>query len=239
MMRQRVGPVCVLISTIAWIPGCSQSGAGSRAQTTSPAAEAAAAPAVRFLDPEHAPRGPGWIALFNGRDLTGWRKRDANAVHSWTVDDAILRNKADHKKEEGVDLVSDRTFLDFEAYYEYRVPPNSNSGFYLRGRYEIQIRDSLLRPNGKNQNGALYGIAAPSVNASREANQWQSAYVRLVGRRVTVILNGTTIIDNVEADRATGEEIDRNYDQPGPILLQGNHGPVDFRYIFVRPLPNP
>src|SRR5207244_1741084 len=109
----------------------------------------------RFLDTVHAPVGRDWIELFNHRDLSGWHPRDANAPLSWRVEGGILRNTSGHEHG-GVDLISDRKFWNFETYYEYRVPKSSNSGFYLRGRYEIQIFDSFGKPNGPDQNGAIY-----------------------------------------------------------------------------------
>ena len=190
-----------------------------------------------FLDPDHAPVGEGWIALFDGKDLSGWHIRDPNAKSSWSVEEGILHNTSNLEQHSGVDLVSDRKFWNFEAYYEYRVPAGSNSGFYLRGRYEIQIFDSFGKPPGADQNGAIYGLKAPAKNTSRPPNEWQSVYVRIVDKKVTVVLNGEKVIDGFEVDHATGLELDQNYGQPGPILLQGNHGSVDFRYIYVREQP--
>jgi hypothetical protein len=139
--------------------------------------------------------------------------------------------------QKGVDLVSDEKFRNFETYYEYRLPGHSNSGYYLRGRYEIQIPDSFGKPPSDHDDGALYSLIAPSRNVSRETGQWQSVYAKIVGTRVTVIMNGEKIIDDAELTRATGGELDQNYDQPGPIMLQGDHGTIDFRNIYVRPLP--
>jgi hypothetical protein len=188
----------------------------------------------RYLDPEHAPLGPGWRRLFNEKDLTGWHARDPNVGMSWRVEDGLLRNTSDLSKHDGVDLISDEQFRDFEIYYEYRVPKGSNSGLYLRGRYEIQILDSLGKPAGNGQNGAIYSLMAPSRNVSREANQWQSVYATMIGNTINVWLNGEKVIDTLEPSRATGDELDQNYDLPGPILLQGNHGSVDFRNLFIR-----
>lgn len=220
------------------LAGCSQQAkecsncSGQAAATVSTTQPAAPARHVRFLDPENGPKGAGWVELFNHRDLAGWHLRYPDQPNSWTVADGILHNRGP-----GVDLVTDEKFWNFEAYYEYRVPRGSNSGFYLRGRYEIQIYDSFGKKAEAHQDGSLYGLKAPTTNVSREAEQWQSVYARIVDKKVTVILNGQKIIDAFEVTRATGAEIDQAYDKSGPIFLQGDHGTVDFRYVFVRPLP--
>jgi hypothetical protein len=85
--------------------------------------------------------------------------------------------------------------------------------------------------------GAVYGMIAPSVAAARAADEWQTLDVELVGRRVTVVLNGTTIIDGQEIPGITGGALDADESAPGPILLQGDHGPIEFRRItLARPL---
>lgn len=228
-------PIAVLWSLV--LSGCgndAQSGP-ARSEPAGQAKESDSARRARFLDPAHAPVGGGWVALFNGKDLAGWHPRVPDRKLSWRVEDGLLRNQPENH--EGVDLVCDETFYNFETYYEYRIPPRSNSGYYLRGRYEIQILDSFGQPPGVQQDGAFYSLVAPSKNVSREPGQWQSVYARIVGNRATVVMNGETIIDNAELTRATGGELDQNYDQPGPILLQGDHGTIDFRNIYIRPLP--
>jgi hypothetical protein len=121
--------------------------------------------------------------------------------------------------------------------YEYQVPPGANSGFYLRGRHEIQIFDDFKSNKAEaTGNGAIYNVKAPSLFASRKPGQWQQAEVRIVGQKITVILNGIKIHDEVECAKGTGSQLDDNVDQPGPILLQGDHGSVGFRNIRIKPL---
>jgi len=194
-------------------------------------------PLGKYIDAGHAPAGKGWIALCNGKDLTGWHQRPGHEDRplSWKVVNGVMVNTAGHGKP-ACDIVTDRKFDNFELYYEYRIPKGSNSGMYLRGRYEIQIADDHGRKPSKGGNGALYSLAAPAHNVSRPAGQWQSVCAKIVGKKVTVILNGTRVIDNAEATRPTGGERDRDVDQPGPIMIQGDHGPIEVRNIMIKPL---
>ena len=91
------------------------------------------------------------------------------------------------------------------------------------------------RPPNKHSNGALYARIAPSENASKPAGQWQTYDIRLVGRQVTVALNGKTVVKG-EIEGLTAIAGDSNEAAPGPIYLQGDHGPVEFRNIVVTPL---
>ncbi|MCX8108250.1 MAG: DUF1080 domain-containing protein, partial [Verrucomicrobiae bacterium] len=138
----------------------------------------------------------------------------------------------------GTDLVSDEKFMNFTVRYEYMVPKNSNSGFYLRGRYEIQILDDGdAKEPSRTSNGSLYNLVAPSKMVSRKAGQWQQVEATIVGNKVTVILNGEKIIDNATVDRPTGGQLDNNVNEPGSIMLQGDHGNVAFRNIRIKVLP--
>jgi hypothetical protein len=172
---------------------------------------------------------PQWgepIALFNGRDLSGWT---AVGESRWEVVDGVLTNTAS-----GANLVSTAAFADFKLHVEFRYPAGSNSGVYLRGRYEVQIEDSPKRPEpGPLDHGAIYGFLAPSESAALGPGEWQTFEITLVGRRVTVVLNGRTIIADRVIPGITGGALDSQEGQPGPILLQGDHGPVEFRRIVL------
>ena len=176
--------------------------------------------------------------LFNGKDLTGWKLRHPDAHNSWTVEPGgILKNTVEHGQH-GVDLLTERKFRNFVVHYEYMTPDDSNSGFYLRGRQEIQILgDYKSGKANKGSNGAIYNFKAPDQFVTKPGGEWQTVEVTLIGDRITVILNGVKIHDNVQCDQATGGELDRNMDQPGPILLQGDHGTVSFRNIRLKELP--
>lgn len=187
------------------------------------------------LDRNNAPRGKGWEPLFNGKDFTGWHPRSTDRAMSWKMVDGVAVNESTHEKH-GVDIITDRGFDDFEIYYEYKVAPHSNSGLYLRGRYEIQILDNAPDVEPQGLNGAFYSKAAPLVNVSKPAGQWQSVYARIVGRTACVVLNGQTIHCNYVIPGPTGGELDNAEDKPGPIMIQGDHGSLEVRNLWIRPL---
>ena len=178
----------------------------------------------------------GFKLLFNGENLDGWKLRHADGTPSWRVENGMLVNippEGGH----GTDLVSEGQFRDFVARYEYMIPKGANSGFYVRGRHEIQIlEDSGSDETRMGSNGAIYSIRPPSQIVTRKPGEWQTAQVTIKGNKISVILNGVKIQDEVEANKATGGELDRNIDQPGPIMLQGDHGIVAFRNIRIKPL---
>lgn len=179
----------------------------------------------------------GFVPLFNGKDLTGWKLRDPNGNSKWKVEDGILKNVL-APDEHGVDLVTEKKFWNFTVRYEYMVPDKSNSGFYLRGRHEIQILGDYAKGKPSDHgNGAIYAFKAPDVFASKSGGEWQTAEATIIGNKITVVLNGKKIHDNVECRKATGAEIDDKIDEPGPIYLQGNHGAVWFRNIRIKELP--
>jgi hypothetical protein len=175
--------------------------------------------------------------LFNGKDLTGWHARKPEAHNAWIVLDGLLKNDL-KPGEHGVDLVTDQKFWNFTVRYDYMVPDGSNSGFYLRGRHEIQILGDFK--SGKPSltgNGAIYNHTAPTQFISKPGDEWQTAEATIIGNKITVVLNGVKIHDNVECDRATGSELDKNVNEPGSIFLQGDHGAVSFRNIRIKELP--
>lgn len=131
--------------------------------------------------------------------------------------------------------MSDLTFNDFKLHIEFRYPKGSNSGVYLRGRYEVQIIDSKGMEPSKDLLGALYGFISPSDMMAKEAGEWQSYDITLIGRMVTLSVNGKTVICNAEIPGITGGAINSKEGEPGPILLQGDHGPVEFRNIVLTP----
>lgn len=176
----------------------------------------------------------GFLFLFNGRNLDGWKLRDPDGVQSWAAENGMLVNHVT-EEQHGTDLVSERKFRDFTLRYEYMVAPGSNSGMYLRGRYEIQILDDYNSSQSTiTGNGALYNFKAPKIFASRPAGEWNQVEATILGNHVTVTLNGIKIHDNVEVPRATGGQLDDDLDAPGPILLQGDHGAVAFRNIRIK-----
>jgi uncharacterized protein len=187
---------------------------------------------VRLSESE---RQEGFRPLFNGVDLTGWRLRNPDGRQSWSAQNQMLVNTV--VQGAGSDLVSEDTFQDFIIRYEYMIPRGSNSGLYLRGRYEVQILDDYLSGRmNPGSNGSIYSIRPPSQFVSRMPGEWQEVEATIRGNRITVVLNGVKVHDNVEVTRPTGGELDRNVGAPGPIMLQGDHGGVAFRNMRIRPL---
>jgi hypothetical protein len=176
----------------------------------------------------------GFKPLFNGKDLTGWKLRRPDGHKSWSVKNDVLMNTV-NKGEHGTDLVTEEKFRDFTVRYEYMVPDDSNSGFYLRGRHEIQILGDYK--SGKptiTGNGAIYNFKAPDQFANKPGGEWQTVEATMIGDKITVTLDGIKIHDNVECRKPTGSQIDNNVDEPGPIFLQGDHGTVSFRNLRIK-----
>jgi 3-keto-disaccharide hydrolase len=183
------------------------------------------------LKRSHAPQWAQPVRLFNGRDLSGWHVSAAHARASWRAENGVLVS-AGH----GPELITDEVFDDFKLHIEFNVASGANSGIYLRGRYEVQIENDA-QPEGPSQRlGGVYGFLAPSPPPPRVAGRWQTYDITLVGRRVTVVLNGRTIIDHQDIPGITGGALDSHEAQPGPIYLQGSEaGQVSFRNIVLTP----
>jgi hypothetical protein len=188
--------------------------------------------AVRFGAP---------VPLFNGKDLTGWRTMDDSRENGWTVENGALVNRpAPHvegqPRRRFANLRSDREFEDFNLKLEVSVPKGSNGGVYLRGIYEVQILDSYGKTLDSHNMGAIYSRITPSTAAEKPAGEWQTLEMTLVDRHATVVLNGKTIIDNQPLEGCTGGALWSDQFRPGPIYLQGDHGPVSFRNLVLRPV---
>ncbi len=168
--------------------------------------------------------------LFNGKNLEGWAPIGNPANSHWMVQDGMLVNQA-----HGANLKTTRTFDDFKVHYEVNCPDGGNSGFYLRGRYEVQIEYEPLSDNPVERRiGSIYGRIAPNPELPRTPGQWETFDVTLVGRIVTVVRNGVTIIDHKEIEGITGGALDANEGEPGPFYIQGDHtGGLKFRNITV------
>lgn len=168
------------------------------------------------------------VSLIKQNSLDGWKALGDN---QWVVENGILRSP-----KSGANLVSERKFQDFKLHVEFRYPEDSNSGVYLRGRHELQISDSKGKQPDSHELGGIYGFIAPIAQVAKAPGEWQSYDIELVGRKVTVVANGETIICNQEIPGITGGALDSNEGQPGPLLLQGDHGPIEYRNITVTPM---
>ncbi len=181
------------------------------------------------------------IALFNGKDLSGWKTKEADLKSAWMVEKGTLINQppphvAGQPHVRTANLRTEREFEDFNLKLEVSVPAGSNSGVYLRGIYEIQVFDSYGKPLDPHNMGALYSRITPSVAAEKPAGEWQTLDMTLVQRHLTVVLNGTTIIDNQPVLGCTGGAMWSDEFRPGPLYLQGDHGAVSYRNLVLRPV---
>jgi hypothetical protein len=169
------------------------------------------------------------VTLFNGRDLTGWHALPGGES-AWQVVNGVLTNT-----KAGANLATDEKYSDFKLHIEFRYPARGNSGIYLRGRYELQIEDPVLGVVASEGLGAIYGFIPPNESAGKSAGEWQTYDVTLVGRQVTVVLNGKEVITRRNIPGPTGGALDSDERLPGPIFLQGDHGPVEYRNIVITP----
>jgi hypothetical protein len=184
------------------------------------------APALRG---EVTPRWGAPIHLLHANDLGGWQAQ-GGAQNQWVVSKGVLRSP-----HSGANIETTQTFKDFKLHIEFRYPKESNSGVYLRGRHEVQIQDDYGLPPMDDRFSGVYGFISPSRIAAKPAGEWNSYDITLVGRMVTVVANGQRVICNQEIPGTTGGAIDSNEGAPGPLLLQGDHGPVEFRNIIITP----
>ncbi|MDP9204611.1 MAG: DUF1080 domain-containing protein [Gemmatimonadota bacterium] len=169
------------------------------------------------------------IRLLHAKDLGGWRAM--GTPNQWTVSNGVLTSPRS-----GVNIVTERNFGDFKLHIEFRYPTESNSGVYLRGRHEVQIQDDFGAEPANDRFSSIYGFISPSQIAARPAGQWQTYDITLIGRMVTVVANGKMVICNQEIPGITGGALDSNEGAPGPLYLQGDHGPIEYRNIIITPV---
>ncbi|HYK35098.1 DUF1080 domain-containing protein [Alloacidobacterium sp.] len=176
---------------------------------------------------------PKWgkpVQLFNGKDLTGWTMSNPGPP-VWTVRDGLLISPG-----HGPELISNSKFQDFKLHVEFNCGKDANSGVYLRGRYETQIETESQDEPPSHHTGGIYGYIAPSPELPRKADTWQTFDITLIGRKVTIVQNGQTIINNQEIPGITGGAVNSHEAMPGPIYLQGSEkGHVEFRSIVITP----
>ena len=198
---------------------------------------------------------------FNGKDLAGWKLKGAEAKSRWKVGKASL-DAADPKKFAvaegaelvnaaggGVDLYTEAKWGDALIELELMVPKGSNSGVYVMGEYEVQVLDSFGKEKmGTGDIGALYGAAPPKLNASKAPGEWQKMTIDFVAPKfgadgkktanakfVKIELNGQVIQENVEMKGPTPAGVTGKEAATGPLMFQGDHGPVAFRAIKISP----
>ncbi len=191
---------------------------------------------VFSLTGERAPllkrdKAPVWnkpIKLFNGKNTDGWHP--SGKTNQWEAINGILTSP-----KSGSNIISDQVFEDFKLHIECKYPPGSNSGIYLRGRYEVQIEDNIGKEPSSTYFGGVYGFLTPNEMVAKAPGEWQVFDIILIGRRVTVVVNGKAIIVDQIIPGITGGALDSKEGTAGPIYLQGDHGPIEYRNILLTP----
>ena len=198
-------------------------------------------PAADNVPPE------GFVALFNGQDLTGWKglvgnpksraamspeqlaeaqkKADENMRAHWSVADGALVFDGGGKS-----LCTAKDYGDFELYVDWKILPKGDSGIYLRGTPQVQIWD---RPEGS---GGLYNNkkhpSKPVKNADKPVGQWNTFTIKMVGERVTVKVNGELVVDDVVMENYW--ERDKPIYPTGQIELQNHGNTLYFKNVYLR-----
>lgn len=177
------------------------------------------------------------IDLLVGKLPGLWESDSPLPPSNWRLADGVLTCLG-----EGPSLMTKTKFDNFDLHLEFSLPPESSSGVFLRGRYEVQLLDQQYRTKdgrpaeGIANHGAIYGSIAPSEIVYLGPNKWNSMDVRLEGRNVTIVLNGKTVIKNQAIDKPSNVAVDRNESAPGVILLQASQIPgVRFRNASIAP----
>jgi hypothetical protein len=168
----------------------------------------------------------GFTALFNGKDLSSWKLTKTQA-RAWQVEDGTIHFTG----KGGSNLATMKNYKDFELWVDWKITPKGDSGIYLRGQPQVQIWDNpegsgTLWNNPKGSPGKL-----PLVVADRKPGEWNTFYIKMVGDKVTVKLNGKLVVDN-----AAFVPLGKAPPATGPIELQVHGTPLWFRNIYVKEL---
>ena len=206
------------------------------------------------------------VLLFNGKDLNDWAYNGDEKNNKWTIGKAALSpddpkllvaeagegemiNVVSHHGE-SIDIYSKKPFGDCRIELQLMVPKGSNSGIYVMGEYEIQVLDSYGRVKmGRGDMGAIYGASPPPVNACKKPGEWQKYVIEFQAPRfdandnkaekakfIKVELNGQVLHEDLVMEKQTPGGVTGREAPTGPLMFQGNHGPVAFRNIILKPL---
>jgi hypothetical protein len=208
------------------------------------------------------------ITPFNGNDLDNWTVKGDPAKSKWVVGTAKMSSENPEaltarpgrgeminmarQHGDSLDIYSTEKFGDCHIELELMVPQNSNSGVYVMGEYEIQVLDSYGKTTmGPGDMGAIYGAAPAPVNACKKPGQWQKYVIDFqapefdtAGNKIAnakflkIQLNGQLLHENLEMPSVTPGGITGQESATGPLMFQGNHGPVAYRNISITPLTN-
>jgi len=206
------------------------------------------------------------VRPFDGRDLKGWNLAGEASKSRWVVGvPAVSRedpkmlvarkgcgamiNLARHHGD-SVDIYSQAKFGDCHIELELMAAKESNSGIYVMGEYEVQVLDSYGKEKLDNSDmGAIFGAAPPAINACKKPGEWQKYVIDFRGPRfdaagnkianakfIKVELNGKILHENLEMPGPTPAGVTGKEAATGPIMFQGNHGPVAYRNIRITEL---
>jgi hypothetical protein len=198
---------------------------------------------------------PGFVALFNGKNLDGWKglvadppkrakmsaeelaqqqtKADESMRAHWRVEDGAL--VFDGK---GQSLCTAKDYADFELLVDWKILKDGDSGIYLRGSPQVQIWDPDLKTANGIGSGGLYNNqkqenpSKPSVKADNPVGQWNTFRIRMVGDKATVYLNDTLVVDNVVLENYW--ERDKPIYPSGQIELQNHGNTLYFKNIYLK-----
>ena len=188
--------------------------------------------------------GPGvGIEAWSGISEGNWQ---SPCEARWTFDGGVMKNAVPAQGQRSTcNIYSKEKFKDFKAEAELLLDAGQNSGFYLRGRYELQLQVGQAgtaagaiggTTAGRQSLGAIYGWKAADFYAGKPPGEWQTLEAIVVGNRTTVYLNGVRIHNNAELPAMTGGALDNDESAPGPIMLQGDHSLVTYRKLVVTPI---
>lgn len=205
----------------------------------------------------------GWVTIPIQPGLAGWKLKGKPQDSKWQVGTAAVDpsdprslickpggNELVNAGAHGVDIYTEQTFGDAIIELEVMVPQGSNSGIYVMGEYEIQVLDSYGKEKlGMGDMGAVYSMAVPKINACKKPGEWQKYVIEYHapkfdangnkianGRLVKVVLNDQVIHEDLELKSQTPGGVIGKEAPRGPLMFQGNHGPVAFRNIRIKPL---
>ncbi|MCU0705780.1 MAG: DUF1080 domain-containing protein [Fimbriiglobus sp.] len=198
----------------------------------------------------------GWKLKGNDEKKSQWRAAvvllDESAPAGFTTPKVGADTKMQlvNMKGGGVDVFTEEKFGDCTVELEFMVPKGSNSGIYLMGEYEVQVLDSYGKADDKlteGDLGAIYSAAKPKKNLAKKPGEWQSFKIEFVAPKfdgakktanakfVKVTLNGEVLHENVEMKQQTPGGLTGKEAPTGPLMFQGDHGPVAFRNIRITP----
>jgi hypothetical protein len=177
------------------------------------------------------PPPQGFTSLFNGKDLTGWK----DGGSGWKVEDGVIHYDGSKGNK---NLATAKNYKNFELWCDWKITKAGDSGIYLRGKPQVQIWDSTvlegnLAPDKNKGSGGLWNNPPksdgkePLVMKDNKIGQWNTFYIKMMGSKVTVVLNGAIVVDNATF-------LDGKIPEEGPIELQVHGTPLWFRNVFVR-----